>query len=146
MANYRRRGWGIGLVVGMIVILFLFLAAAAYATSWWGDKKYYGNDYWNRAAVTIFDTGGVNAATQMWHVTHNVSNCALAARLYSGSWCVDNTGWVNGWISTDDAGCIKLTTPRHYGYLPQCFGWGNSQTNGGYRWETHQTSRHDYSD
>lgn len=146
MASCRRRIWGMSLMFAVVVVMLGVLAAAAYADTWWSAWNDYGNDYSNRAALTIFDAGGVNAATQLWHVTYNVQGCGLNAKLYSGDDCMYATGMTYGWTTTDDAGHIKLATPKLYGYMPQAFGWGNSTTRGGSSWQTHQTSRHNYSD
>ena len=146
MASRRRRIWGMTFMFAMVVMMFGVSASAAWATSWWSAWNDYGNDYSNRAAVTIWDTGGVNAATQLWHVVPNVDGCGLNAKLYSGSNCIHATGMKYWWTMADAEGHIKLTTPKYYGYIPQAFGWGNSTTRGGAQWQTHQTSRHDYSD
>lgn len=142
MADSRRRMTSMILMLVLCVVMLGVLSANAYATSWWSDWAWDGN-YANRAAVTVFDDGDVNAATQLYHATGWFEGCGLHARLYSGDVCKYSTDVVfsNNW--QPEQGKIKITTPRFSNNWSNCYGWGRTFVPDHGLWQTHQTSRHD---
>jgi len=145
MASTHKRLCRLVLVFTMTAIMLGVLAAAAYADTWWSYWNDWGT-YSNRAAVTIYDAGGVNGATQLYHTSYNVQGCQLHAKLYGteSEVVLKNTGWVGGYSTTNSEGKITLFTDKYYSYAYHCFGWGNTYApNYGY-WQTHQSPKHTY--